>query len=76
MPFEVRPKVILLENVAALDKKRAVEGHRAVTTLIKEVFDPLGYSCDWATVSAKNFDFRSIGRGSGWSSSSALSSYL
>ena len=55
MPFEVRPKAIFLENVAALDAKRAVEGHRVATTLIKEVFDPLGYSCDWATVSAKDF---------------------
>ena len=55
MPFEVRPKVIFLENVAALAKRRAVEGHRVATTLIKEVFDPLGYSCDWATVSARDF---------------------
>ena len=55
MPFELRPKVILLENVAALDNKRAVEGHRVVTVLIKEVFDPLGYSCDWAIVSARDF---------------------
>ena len=47
--------MIFLENVAALDKKRAVEGHRVATTLIKEVFDPLGYSCDWATVIAKDF---------------------
>ena len=46
MPFEVRPKAMFLENVAALDAKRAVEGHRHATTLIKEVFDPLGYSCD------------------------------
>ena len=55
MPFELRPTVILLENVAALDRKRAVEGHRVATTLIQEVFDPLGYACDWATVSAKDF---------------------
>ena len=54
-PFELRPKVILLENVAALAKQRAVEGHKVATTLIKDIFDPLGYSCDWATVSAKDF---------------------
>ena len=46
VPFEVRPKAIFLENVAALDAKRAVEGHRVATTLIKEVCDPLGDSCD------------------------------
>eukprot|EP00974_Lingulodinium_polyedra_P047036 4511133-Lingulodinium_polyedra.AAC.1 len=55
MPFELRPTVIFLENVAALGTQRAVEGHKVATTLIKEVFDPLGYSCDWATVSAKDF---------------------
>ena len=54
-PFEPRPKVTFWENVVALDKQRAVEGHRVATVLIKEVFDPSGYSCDWACVSAKDF---------------------
>ena len=77
MPFEVRPKVLLLENVAALDKKRAVEGHRVATTLIKEVFDPLGYSCDWATVSAQGFYFAAAsGKGLDGLPQAPLSSYL
>ena len=55
MSFESRPALLILENVALLDKKRACENDGKATIIILDMLDTLGYSGDCKSCCSTNY---------------------
>ena len=66
IPFESRPYIILLENVANMAKRREVEqGCKVAAQIVADLFDKLGYTAHWDIFNATDF-FQPQSRGRLW----------
>jgi site-specific DNA-cytosine methylase len=56
LPFENPPRIVILENVANMAKKRQVEqGCQVATQIVADLFDKAGYTADWDVFNAKDY---------------------
>ena len=56
LPLEERPRIIILENVANMAKKRQVEqGCKVAAQIVADLFDKLGYTADWKIFNSKDY---------------------